>query len=176
MTTVITSYLTDQHVEEALCEAYVQTIAAWARVAVSTRRHDHGIDGSFRHIDKIRGRRSESGIALDFQLKASKKWSLDSTNANIIYDLEAKTYNDLANYLAPCILILLCLPQEANEWVEQCEDYLLLRKCGYYWEKPDHEGTLNSATKRISVPRDQLLTPNAVLRLLTRTNSKRTWG
>jgi len=84
MTTIITSHLTDQHVEEALSEAYIQTIAASARVAVTTRRHDHGIDGSFRHIDKIHGRRSEFGVALDFQLKGSKNWLRDSQNATIV--------------------------------------------------------------------------------------------
>jgi hypothetical protein len=38
-------------------------------------------------------RRVESGFSLSFQLKASTKWQLDSTY--VIYDLEAKTYNDL---------------------------------------------------------------------------------
>lgn len=175
MTKAFTSYLTDQSVEEFLSEAYVQAVAARARVSVSTNRHDHGIDGSFRHINKINNRRSESGIALDFQLKASQKWRIDKRTNNIAYNLEAKTYNDLANYAAPCILILLCLPPDMDKWVEQCEDYLLLRKCGYYWEKENSDLTPNKNTTSILIPRTQLLTSDALLKLLERTNNRRAW-
>ena|ERR1700730_1886412 len=175
MTSIVSSHLTDQDAEEVLCEAYIQAIAAQARVAVNINRQDYGIDGSFRRIEKVHGRRSEAGIALDFQLKASINWSFDSTSTNVIYKLEAKTYNDLVRYQAPCILILLCLPPIADDWIEQCEDYLLLRKCSYYWKQTDSKATPNSATKTISIRRAQLFTPDSLLRLLTDINNKDQW-
>lgn len=174
MTTRISSHLTNQHAEEALCEAYIQAVAAHARVAVRVNhKNDYGIDGSFHHIDKIHNRRLESGIALAFQLKASINWSLDKTQEKIIYKLEAKTYNDLARYQGPCTLILLCLPQAADKWVEQCEDYLLLRKSCYFWMKPNNDETKNSSTETIHIERGNFFTPDALLKLLTDINNKR---
>lgn len=176
MTTIISSHLTDQHAEEALCEAYILAVAAHARVAVRiNHKYDYGIDGSFHHIDRVHNRRAESGIALAFQLKSSVDWSLDSTEKEIIYKLEAKTYNDLARYQVPCILILLCLPRAMDQWVEQCEDYLLLRKSSYYWVKPDNEETKNASKKTIYIQKENFFTPNALLELLTDVNNKRKW-
>ena len=174
MTTIISSYLTNQHAEEALCEAYIQAIAAHARVAVRiNHKNDYGIDGSFHHIDKIHKRRLESVIALAFQLKASINWSLNNAQEKIVYKLEAKTFNDLARYQGPCILILLCLPRAADTWVEQCEDYLLLRKSCYFWRKPNNEETKNSSTETIYIEKENFFTSNALLKLLTDVNNKR---
>jgi hypothetical protein len=69
-------------------------------------------------------RRVESGFSVSFQLKASTQWQLDS--AEVVYDLEAKIYNDLIlrrgmKTATPCILILLALPANSAQWLI-CEE------------------------------------------------------
>ena len=107
--------LTEQHIEEGLSRACVQAIAAMAGLNLSIREYDYGVDGTFHEVANVNGRRIESGFCLHFQLKASTQWQQDESV--IIYDLEAKTYNDLVGMQAtsgaiPCVLILLALPKE----------------------------------------------------------------
>ena len=95
-----------------------------AGLNLAIREYDYGVDGSFDEVVVRQNRRVESGFSLSFQLKASTQWQLDSTDA--IYDLEAKTYNDLIlrrsmRAATPCILILLVLPTDSKQWLI-CEE------------------------------------------------------
>ena len=112
--------LTDQHIAEALSRAYVRAIAGRAGLNLAIREYDYGVDGSFDEVVMRQKRRVESGFSLSFQLKASTQWQLDFTH--VIYDLEAKTYNDLVfrhsmRTATPCILILLALPNDSEQWL-----------------------------------------------------------
>jgi hypothetical protein len=165
--------LTQQHMEEGLSLAYVQAISAKAGVNFSFHKWDYGIDGTFHSVKIIqRGsnikRRIDSGYPLDFQLKASIKWTIDSTN--IVFDLESKTFNDLIDRskeirATPCILMVYCLPKDENLWLKINEKCLLMQKC-CYWMYLTGQMTDNKASQRIRIPRTQILTPNALLILL----------
>lgn len=160
--------LTDQHIAEDLSRAYVQAIAAKAGVNFSTRVHDYGVDGTFHPIRIVNSRRVEAGFPLDFQLKASKNWTMNEEH--IGYDLEVKTYNDLilrrnTSGATPCILILLCLPGDPQEWLEISEEQLLLRRC-CYWHYLVGDLTENTETIRVRIPDAQRLTSESLLSLL----------
>jgi hypothetical protein len=148
----------------------VIAVAARAGVNVETPQQDYGVDGTFSKIQFRDGRRRESGFKIDYQLKASKRWRFDG--AEVVYDLEAKTYNDLVERGVrekgtPLILILLCLPEEAGQWLEQSEDRLVMRKC-CYWDWLTGTPTLNTRTVTIRIPRQQLFTPDALTDLFDR--------
>jgi hypothetical protein len=85
--------LTDQHIAESLSRAYVRAIAGRAGLNLAIREYDYGVDGSFDEVIVRQNRRVESGFSLSFQLKASTQWQLEA--AQVVYDLEVKTYNDL---------------------------------------------------------------------------------
>jgi hypothetical protein len=85
--------LTEQHIIESLSRAYVRALAGKAGLNLSVREYDYGVDGNFDEITIRDKRRVESGFSLSFQLKASTLWQRDDNT--VIYDLEAKTYNDL---------------------------------------------------------------------------------
>ncbi len=161
--------LTTQHIEEALCFAYVQAVAGRAGVNTSFDRLDYGIDIYFRSINILpNGRRRSSDIILPAQLKASTNCIF--TEKAVGYDLEAKAYNDLVYKTAdgverPFILIVFCLPKNPAAWLEVSEEQLLLRKC-CYWHHLVGEPTNNVGTKRIYIPRSQLFTPDALQYLL----------
>jgi len=168
--------LTREHIQEDLSRAYIQAVAAKAgvNVALSARAHDYGVDGTFHQVEirpesrdgKAYGRRCESGFCLDFQAKSSTSW--DEKEGEIVYDLEAKTYNDLvsrAKSATPIILILMCLPSDEKQWLVWSEEELLLRKCGY-WHRLTGERTGNTGTTRIRIPKSQQLDPAAIIGLL----------
>jgi hypothetical protein len=160
--------LTDQHIAEALSRAYVRAIAGRTGLNLAIREYDYGVDGSFDEVVMRQNRRVESGFSLSFQLKASTQWQLDSTN--VIYDLEAKTYNDLVfrhslKTATPCILILLALPNDSEQWLI-CEETQLRLQGTCYWEYLSGSLSENRSSVRIRIPRSQRLTPESLLTLM----------
>jgi hypothetical protein len=61
-------------------------------------------------------------------------------------------------------LVLCCLPRDDSQWLSVCEDDLTLKKCCYYYLIQGSESG-NSRSKRIRIPRTQLLTPESLTRL-----------
>ena len=170
--------LTIQHIQEDLSKAYIQAVSARAGVNLSlgSQSHDYGVDGAFhqvalvhrRHAGREVTRRVNSGFNLEFQCKASRDWQEERDS--IVYDLEAKTYNDLIyrsgqHRATPLVLILMCLPQNEEEWLLLTERELSLRKC-CYWHRLTGQETGNDATRRIRIPKSQRLEPAIVMDLL----------
>lgn len=152
---------------EGLSRAYIDAIAARAGVSTCVPRNDFGVDVFVSKITRQRdGRRTDvPNSPVPLQLKASTLWTV--REAMIVYDLEAKTYNDLVSN-DDHILIFMCLPPDPEEWLDQDEDGLQLHKCCYYWRPSDGTETTNTATKRIFIPRRQLFTVDVLKRLVNR--------
>jgi Domain of unknown function (DUF4365) len=159
--------LTDQHIAESLSRAYVRAIAGRAGLNLAIREYDYGVDGSFDEVAVRQNRRVESGFSLSFQLKASTQWQLDATQ--VVYDLEVKTYNDLilrrSVRATPCILILLALPADVEQWLI-CEESELRLQGTCYWEYLNGSLSENRASVRIRIPRSQRLTPESLITLI----------
>lgn len=161
--------ITNQHIQEGLSRACIQAIAARAGFSLSKPESDYGVDGTFNEVTIRHGRRFQAGFCLHFQLKASTQWQ--QVRDDIVYDLEAKTYNDLiamqTNSAIPCILILLTLPKEQERWLE-CSSTRVTIGGGCYWYYPSGLPTTNKQSQRINIPRQQLLTPESVIALLNK--------
>lgn len=163
--------ITEQHAAERLSRAYVYAIAAKAGLNIGTRDLDYGVDGTFHPVRVLPGgRHLGSGYPLDFQLKASKNWTAE--NGHIVYDLEAKTFNDFiarrdSPGSTPFILMLLCLPPESEQWCTITEEQLLVRKC-VYWFMPTGDRTTNTSSIRIRVPRANLMTHDVLSDMMVR--------
>lgn len=148
-----------QAIEEALSVSYVGAIVSKAGLNYDIVQRDYGVDISIRQIDM--------GAILDCQLKSTINWSLDDTH--IVYDMEAPAYNKLVyrsqNGSYPCLLVLLCLPRDSNDWIFLDEERLELRKC-CYWMYLTGAPTKNSSKIRIRVPRSNAFTPEAIPEIL----------
>ncbi len=158
-----------QTIEELLSVAYVNAVVARAGATCDIVGKDFGIDMSVRRVDSFNGQKMDMGVAFECQLKASINW-IQKEN-HIAYDLDADTYKKLIyrheNSTIPCFLIVMCLPRNENKWLEITEDYLTLRNCCYY-RQIEGKQTKNKSTIRIKIPREQLLTPEAVKSLINR--------
>src|SRR5690349_9243361 len=84
--------ITVQHTQESLCISHIYALAGMAGVNYKVDRYDYGVDGQFTPVTVRGNRRVNSGFPLDFQAKASFDW--ERRNGCIVYDLEAKNYND----------------------------------------------------------------------------------
>jgi Domain of unknown function (DUF4365) len=165
--------ITEQHTEESLCFAHIYAVAGVAGVNYSAQRYDYGIDGKFNLVVNRGNKRIDSGFAVDYQAKATVNWEL--VDGNIVYDLEAETYNNFANRSsaeATMILILLCLPKDRNSWHGTSCNETVLRHC-CYWHAISGEPTSNTAKKRIFIPAEQLLTPTSLNQILALEKARR---
>lgn len=168
--------ITEQHTQEALCRAYIIALAGSAGANYELGRgFDYGVDCTIRQVIHIpaRRRRVESGFSIEIQLKSSTLWHFD-VNGNVVYDLEAKTWNDLISRepaALPLYLGLLCLPKDKAQWLSSTEERLILKHCCYYF-KPSGAGLSEAASsRRIHIPRQNVLTSNSIVELLENARS-----
>lgn len=160
--------ITVQHVKECLCLAHIYALGGLAGLNFSARTtFDYGVDGEFKFVTIRGNRRVDSGFGLAYQAKASVSWFED--DGHIVYDLEAKTYNDIVSRSeeeTTLILILLCLPTVTADWHSISADATTLRN-GCYWFLPEDRAVVpNQASKRIRIPLDHLLTSDSLLDLM----------
>jgi hypothetical protein len=155
--------ITREHTQEALSLAYVQALAGGAGLNLDVRSvFDYGIDGTFWPVKNINGEIIQQGYPVNFQLKATTRWRHEENC--VVYDLDARAHRILTDRErgeALAILILLCLPDDDNDWLDGCEDYLLLKRC-CYWFRPPGPPTGNTSSVRIRVPRANVLTPESL--------------
>ena len=155
--------LPTQTIEELISMSYVSAVIARSGFSPNTIAKDYGVDLEVRHIGIHGTKRVDLGVILEFQLKASINWEVD--DSHVIFDLEADAYNRLVfrrdNSSTPCALVVCCLPKEKSHWLNVCENELIIKKCCYY-HFIEGEETRNSSSKRIRIPRKQLLTPQSI--------------
>jgi hypothetical protein len=150
--------------QEALSEAYLMSIASVGNVTVNPFKHDeYGTDTILqKRVTLPDGR--ECDVNLNVQLKSTSshnEYRIDGSD--IKYTLKVANYRALTMQSTyPKCLILLLLPDNQTEWVEQSVDELILKKC-MYWVSLDGLGeTKNEETVTISIPLDHYLDSSAL--------------
>lgn len=171
--------ITEQHIKEGLSRSYIHALAGLAGVNLSAEREfDYGIDGTLRKVIFRNKRRVENGIPLDFQLKCTKNWKFEGDF--VVYDLESKTYNDIVSrepFANGLILILMCLPSDdPSTWLEVSENYLKIQKCCYFFRPAGKTVENEKSTKRIRIPRENILTTEAIQLALEEERTRRIRG
>lgn len=162
--------ITRQHTQEALCRAHLIALAGLAGANYELQAgFDYGVDCTIRGVavNPSDGRRIGSGFSIELQLKSSTRWQLEEDS--VVYDLEAKTWNDLVSRevaAIPLYLVLLCLPADDDDWLNCSEDQLVLKNCCYFYRPQGQPRTENTASVRIRIPRMNLFNSKAVIDLL----------
>jgi hypothetical protein len=153
--------------------SHIYALAGMAGLNYKVDKFDYGVDGQFTPVTVRNNRRVNSGFSLDFQAKATINW--EWRNSFIVYDLEAKTYNDIVSRTpaeTTLILILLCLPKNETDWHLADEEATTLRHC-CYWHSFTGDITSNEQTKRIYIPVENRLTPEVLKELLAKERARR---
>jgi hypothetical protein len=137
-------------------------------MSTSTPHPDYGIDLTVNDIEVAGRRRFESGYKIDVQAKSATR--TNRTAAVIRYNLELTAYDLLrhASLGCPRILVVLLLPPEEARWTSQTDEALILRHCAYWLSLQGHGPTRNRRSVRLSIPRANRFTPEALRAMLTR--------
>lgn len=161
-----------EHLQERLSYAYVQAVVARAGAALAIP-HDYGDDGHIQSINRLsNGKYRSTGFLFHCQIKATTTTIIQ--NDSVVYDMDAEAFNNLASWegTSPCLLLLMRLPQNFEDWFSLSEERLILQNC-CYWYHITETTTGNSSSKRIYVPRTQLFTPEAVTQWLDRVRQEK---
>lgn len=153
--------------QEQLSRAYVHALATMVGCTIAPPAVD---DDSVDLI--VVGRISGPVIRaprLDLQLKATTQedWHDD----HLSFSLKKKNYDELRgdDFLVPRILVVLCLPKNPENWVEQDEQGLILHGHAYWLslrELPERPEIKDSVTVRI--PRENQFTVATLAAIIER--------
>lgn len=143
--------------KERFCRAWIIAAAASANYTYEIVADDErGVDMTVH----------SSEHTLDFQLKATSSPELQ--DEFLIHDLDVRTYNLLRSPTrsAPGVLALIVLGPDTSEWHVLDHEVTLLAKCAYYLPLMGMPATTNTTTVRLKVPRENLLTAEAMRSLM----------
>ena len=148
--------ITRQQIQEDLSWAYLQAVVARLGLTYDRPMRDFGIDLAITRITKQNGRLVPSGVNLDVQLKSSVNATVE--NDHVSYELEVRAYDVLRDRSAesPRILVLLILPRDDREWIDQDEERLIMRKCAYWISLRGKPRVANRKSITIRIPRTNL--------------------
>lgn len=153
-------------------EAFVRVLAAAAGLTVAVPDPDYdGVD-FFLGYPGARGTKYRPGI--DVQVKSWR--SPEGTATHWRYRLTAGHFNELAGYFdTPRFLFLVVVPNDLGLYAAADPDCLRLRHAGYWTSLQDVEPMWHLPSDKkvsVSVPKENLLTVESLLTLMTRPDAQ----
>jgi hypothetical protein len=152
--------------KERLSVSYVMAVAAKAGVVCRLTTHpEYGTDAHLVQVRRLcNGKYSDTGYIINCQIKATTTSQI--SGENVVYDMDVNDYNKLAEWEGgTCILVLFCLPQNSEDWLNLSEEELVLKRC-CYWKRITDPPSSNDRSQRVFIPRSQILTPQTIVDLL----------
>lgn len=159
--------LSEQNVESELSYAYLHAVAAHANMSChgANRHQDNaGIDATITSWGPFLGMPWRREIDFKVQLKSTIQ-TLPSVNGKLTYFLDgANQYADLASerVATPRLLVVFCLPQMRDEWLNVDNQSLALKRCAYWVSLRGAPPSTNSSGQTVRLPPSQILNPDAL--------------
>jgi hypothetical protein len=155
--------MTPEQQLEQFSFAYVRAVAATAGVNVYRPEVDaDSVDLGFA-VRSIRGEPQSPRV--EAQVKAATQ--PDLTPELIRFPLKVKNYNDLCgDHYVPRVLVVVLVPPNVEDWLQQSEDQLALRRCGYWMSLADRDVSGNVSSVTVPLPRSQVFSTSALRQLL----------
>lgn len=153
------------HKQEAFSRAYIRAVSAAAGCAVSVPEPDHDkLD--FTIYSRHRGL-VKTKPKVDIQAKCQLRPAGILADP-ISYSIDLETYNNLRDPLVsdPRILVLVIVPSNENEWLEQSEEELCLKHCGYWICLKGAADSTNSASQTIYIPKQNIFSPSCLTEMM----------
>ena len=148
---------------EQFSMAYIRAVAASASYQISKPEPDtDSVDGI---LMASFGRKPQ----LNFQAKATTQDI--RIGSELHFPLSIKNYNDLrADTLIPRILIVLLMPREQSQWINQTDEELCLRRCAYWVCLADKPDTTNTSSVTVEVPTSNVFDHEQLVDLMQKVN------
>lgn len=164
--------LPEQKTKEEFSFAYVHAVAASKSFIVNYTRIDYdSIDVSISSNGLIEEDSSLYSPEIKLQMKATASPTFKENHLH--FKLPIKNYNELRAKVAnPRILVVLCIPEDQEEWLSHTCEELVLRKCAYYMSLKGMAETDNEYTVTIHIPLKNVFSPDALYEMMLKTSKE----
>ncbi len=140
--------------KEQFSKAYVSAVAAQAGCNMARPDIDDDSIDVLLMAKDLRGC-VRTRAQIDIQLKCTASCSLDKHD--ISFALPLKNFNDLrVDVIVPRLLVVVCVPQDCDDWTVQSEHELILRHCAYWYSLFDVAETDNTSTVTVHIPKKNI--------------------
>lgn len=156
--------MTSNMQKSRLSLSYIEAVASHAGFWVDEPNVDYdSVDGTLKADFGKRPR-------IEFQAKAT---SQDIVREDCIhFSLPVKNYNDLRiEAINPRILIVLVMPQTTDEWIEQTQSALCIRKCAYWMSLKGRSETSNASNITVRLPLSNVFNVEQLADMMRKTES-----
>lgn len=157
---MVVAPLTPENIESELSYAYLHAVASKAGVCceVAGRHEDNaGVDARLVGWGPFPNGGWRQEVDLKIQLKATVKQPA-TVQDSLSYSLSGiPRYDDLRSQAVatPRILVVLFLPDRAENWITHTDDALLLHRCAYWVSLRGAKSSTNKTAQTIYLPKAQ---------------------
>jgi hypothetical protein len=165
--------LQPNEIESELSYAYLHAVASKAGMSCETTgRHtdNMGVDAQIRAVEVFTPDSILTDISLDVQLKATINKPPEE-NGKISYFIKGvERYEKLRkNTIAiPRILVVYFLPEKSDEWLQQTNEHLILRRCAWWVSLKGGIESNNQSGQTVYLPNNQVFNVEELRRIMMR--------
>lgn len=165
--------LTLNHQKEQLSVAYIRAVAAAAGFSCTKPEVD---DDSVDIIVSCSGTYGDNVVLrsprVEMQAKATAAVFAQEDTV-LKFPLPVKNYDDLrGTTLVPRLLVVMVVPENADDWIEQNDERLLIHHCAYWVSLRGYAETDNSRTVTVDIPREQIFNVENLQALMERVSRR----
>lgn len=104
------------------------------------------------------------------EVRGSIRTTDDGKGDELAFPLKQKNYDDLRVHPAhvPAILVVVCVPPDLADWIDDTPDRLALRRCAYWLALHGQPATDNERSTTVHLPRAQRFTVDALRAIMGR--------
>ena len=149
--------------KQQFSDAYVSAVAAAAGFTTSKPDvDDDSVDLKISANKRFHASRAE----LNLQLKCTA--GIDRGKGTFPFELMVKNYEELrgTDVLVPRLLVVVCVPENVNEWLTQEEDGLTMYHCGYWHSLRAADPSSNLKSVTVQINTKNTLTVTELTRLM----------
>jgi hypothetical protein len=159
--------------KQQLSIAYLHAVVSAAGFACSIPCvDDDSVDRIIAARGKIEGILASPRI--DVQLKSMVREPLKAAERSLAYRLKTKNYDELRGVrMVPRLLVVLLLPRDPGQWVEQSHRRMLSRYAAYYASLADLPDRGNVSTISVRLSRRSLFSVANLRRLMAQASHGR---
>ena len=158
-------YITTQ--KEEFSYAYINAIASAAGYSFQIAPRPLDLVGVDVTITGLVSPGSGRRTRIDLQVKCTSQKLLD--HDLLKFPLEIKNYNELRNHNPdddPLLLVVVLVPDSKEDWLQQSETELCLKRCAYWVSIRGQPPTENQTTVTVYLPRQNIFSVEALTDLM----------
>jgi len=161
--------------KQQLSFAYLHIVASAAGfVCQSPSVDDDSVDRTVVARGWIDEKAKLRSPKIDVQLKSIAREPLAEGEVSLAFRLGRKNYDELRHWaMVPRLLVVLLLPRDPREWVEQDHERLLSRYAAYYVSLAGKPAATQRAKVPVKIPRSNLFSVDNLRRLMVQASQNK---